>query len=79
MAARKWYLGQALESFKRLNEVLDELTYEEVIACLTLEAGTRRRQSLIDRLISRAVRLAEIKLNRQLKEKFHGKSKTHPG
>ena len=71
-SVRKWYLNQALESFKRLNEVLNELTQQEVLACLNLEAASRRRRSVIDRLISRAIRLAEIELSRQLKEKYLG-------
>ena len=74
MSVRKWYISEALTSFVRLNEVLSGLTEEEVMACLDLEAATQRRRSVLDRLISRAVRLAEIKLNRQLKEKFHGTS-----
>lgn len=72
MEVRKWYVGQALESFARLCEIIDDLTYEEVIACLDLEASTRRRRSVLNRLISRAVRLAEIDLNRNLKEKYLG-------
>lgn len=71
---RKWYVGQALESFVRLNEVISELTEEEVYACLDLEAATQRRTSIINRLISRAVRLNEISFNRQLQEKYHGKN-----
>lgn len=74
MSVRRWYLGEALQSFVRLNEVLSELTEAEVLACLDLEAASRRRRSLIDRLISRAVRLREIDYNRILKEKFHGSS-----
>lgn len=69
---RKWYIDQALQSFLRLNEVLGDLTEAEVLACLNLEAASQRRRSVIDRLISRAVRLREIEYNRQLKEKFHG-------
>lgn len=72
MSVRKWYVNQALVSFVRLNEVLGELTEAEVLACLDLEAATRRRRSVIDRLISRAIRLKEIELNRQLKDKYHG-------
>ena len=72
MPVRKWYLDQALESFVRLNEVLSELTQAEVMAALDLESASRRRKSVIDRLISRAVRLGEIELNRYLKEKYHG-------
>ena len=69
---RKWYVGEALKSFVRLNEVLSELTEEEVVACLDLEAASQRRRSILDRLISRAVRLKEIEFNRQLKEKYYG-------
>jgi hypothetical protein len=72
MSVRRWYLDQALVSYKRLNEVLNELTAEEVTACLDLEAGTQRRRSVLDRLISRAVRLNEIKFNQALQEKIHG-------
>lgn len=75
MAVRRFYINQALSSFKGLNAVLDELTEEEVLACLRLESSSRRRQSILDRLISRATRLNELSYNRQLKEKFHG---THP-
>jgi len=71
---RKWYIDQALTSFRRLNEVLDDLTEAEVLACLDLEAATQRRRSVIDRLISKAIRLREIDYNRQLKEKFYGTS-----
>ena len=74
MAVRKWYIGEALKSFVRLNEVLSELTEEEVVTCLNLEAASQRRRSILDRLISRAVRLREIEFNRQLKEKYHGPS-----
>lgn len=74
MAVRKWYIAQALQSFVRLNEVLADLTEEEVIACLDLEAASQRRRSVIDRLISRAIRLAEVKLQTSLKEKYHGTS-----
>ena len=72
MSVRRWHIDQALRSFVDLNRVLGELTSEEVTACLEIEAGTRRRRSVIDRLISRAIRLAEINLSRQLKEKYHG-------
>lgn len=74
MSVRKWYLDQALSSFVRLNEVLNDLTEAEVLACLDLEGASQRRRSVIDRLISRAVRLKEIETNRQLKEKYLGSS-----
>lgn len=71
MAVRKWYLYRALASYPSLKVVIDELTLEEVIAALDLESSTLRRRSLIDRLVSRAVRLNEVSFNRQLKEKYH--------
>ena len=74
MSDRKWFIDQALESFVRLNEVLNGLTESEVLACLALEAASNRRRSVIDRLISRAVRLREIDYSNALKEKYHGTS-----
>lgn len=78
MAVRKWYLDRALASYPSLKAVIGELTLEEVIAALDLESSTLRRRSLIDRLISRAVRLNEVSFNRQLKEKYRGKSTQDP-
>lgn len=72
MAIRKWYLNQARVSYKRLTEVLDEMTLEEVLAALDLEVASTRRRSVSDRLISRAVRLNEIAFNKRLQEKYHG-------
>ena len=72
MPIRRSYIDLALSSFADLLKTLHELSEEEVLACLELEAGSRRRQSILDRLISRAVRLNELSYNRQLKEKFHG-------
>lgn len=70
MAVRRYYIDQALKSFKGLTTALDELTEEEVLACLALEAGSRRRPSVLNRLISRAGRLQELRYTSQLKEKF---------
>lgn len=72
MSVRKWYVDQALQSFVRLNEVLSDLTEAEVLACLDLESASTRRRSIIDRLISRAVRLKEIEYNLTLSRKYHG-------
>jgi len=57
---------------RRLGEIIDELTHEEVIAALDLESGTRRRKSIINRLISRATRLNELAYTKSLKEIYHG-------
>lgn len=71
-AIRKSFIREALTSFKDLTRVLEQMTEEEVLAALALESASQRRQSFVDRLISRAVRLNELSYNRQLKEKFHG-------
>jgi hypothetical protein len=70
----QWKLTEALSSYARLNTVLDSLSEDEVIAALELESRSRRRQSIIDRLISRAIRLNELQYSKQLKEKYHGTS-----
>lgn len=75
MAVRKWHMQEALKSYSGLRAVLDELTEEEVLAALKLESATRRRQSFIDRLISRATRLNEINYVNSLKEKYGNREK----
>lgn len=72
MAIRTWHTSQALASYPTLASVINELTEEEVLWCLSLEAGSTRRKSIIDRLISRAARLRELSYVAELKEKFHG-------
>ena len=61
MAVRPWHVGQALGSFRSLIDVLSELTEEEVLHCLQVEAGSLRRRSVINRLISRAARIHELR------------------
>lgn len=78
MKVRKFLIGQALESFSALNTHLNDLTEEEVLAALALESAAQRRRSVIDRLISRAARLNEVRYVRQLKEKHHGKEDPVP-
>lgn len=69
-AVRNWYVKRALESSSALLEVLPELTADEVLAAIDLESQTRRRRTVVDRLISRAVRLNEITYSTSLKEKY---------
>jgi hypothetical protein len=66
----RFRVTQALKSFGSLGVVVNDLTEEEVLACLDLEAATSRRRSVLNRLMSRAVRLNEISYQRQLKEKY---------
>ena len=70
MAVRKWHLSQATGSYPDLCGVLLDLTEEEVLAALALESGTKRRRSFIDRLVSRAVRLNEVKYKAALEMKY---------
>jgi len=75
MATRKWFTTQALRSYRSLARVVDSLTLSEITACLELEAASRRRRSVIDRLIQRAVRLSVIEIENRLQEKYHGTSR----
>lgn len=75
---RKFLIGQALESVSALNTHLNDLTEQEVLAALALESAAQRRRSVIDRLISRAARLNEVRYVSQLKEKYHGKEDPVP-
>lgn len=72
MSVRPWFITEALTSFVRLNSVLHELSEEEVLACLQLEAASNRRATVIDRLISRAARLNELSYVSHLKDKYRG-------
>ncbi len=71
-SVRPFVVNRALNSFSALNKHIGGLTEAEVLAALELEAATNRRSSVIDRLISRAVRLNELSYQRQLKERFNG-------
>jgi len=72
VAVRQYHVTKVLGSFQDLREWLPRLTEEEVVAALELEAATRRRRSVITRLIQRAVRLRETHYANQLKEKYDG-------
>ena len=73
---RRAVISQALESFQGLAATLGEMTENEVLAALDVESAALRRQTVIDRLISRAVRLRELSYAASLKEKYSG-TKTH--
>lgn len=62
---------RALESHAALLTVLNELSMEELVACLDFEAATQRRSSLMDRLMSRAVRLNELEFVEALKARLN--------
>lgn len=77
---RRNYVQAALESYENLSKVIGDLEESEVYACLDLETASRRRRSIMDRLISRAVRIHELNFKSQLQEKYHGSyQSTHQG
>lgn len=71
MEAGQWNIVQALETARSLQEHIDELPEADVLKALELESGGRRRRSIIERLIGRAVRLNEITYRNILTEKYH--------
>lgn len=74
MSVRKACVDQALTSYPSLKAIVNELTEEEVMAALTIESATRRRQSIVLRLIARANRINELRYVAELKKKFHSHS-----
>ena len=69
---RDWFLTRALLSARSLTGVIGELTEQEVLHVLTVEAGSRRRSVMIDKLIQKAAELNRQTYLKSLKEKFHG-------
>jgi hypothetical protein len=70
MATRPWHLQQARGSYAQLVRILGELSEEEVLAALALEAQSTRRATTIDRLIARAVGLRTRAYKATLDEQF---------
>lgn len=73
-----WRTSRALDSYRQLLEVVEELTEEEVYYCLKLEVETQRRKTIIERLITRAADLNRQTFIATLKEKIHGTSQDRP-
>jgi hypothetical protein len=71
---RNWHTQKALHSFRSLAEIIDELTEEEVLHALEVEAGSRRRAVMLDKLILRAAHINRNNYITYLKEKHHGAS-----
>ena len=65
-----WRTSRALESFRELLKVVEELTEEEVYECLKLEVETQRRKPVIDRLIQRAAALNRLQFESALRKKL---------
>lgn len=69
-----WLVRQALKSSRSLAEVIGKLTEEEVMQALEVEAGSRRRGVILDKLIQKAAELHRHTYLQILKEKYHGTS-----
>ena len=70
-----WRIQQALRSFRSLTRVLGEMTEEEVLHVLQVEAGSRRRAVMLDKLIQKAAELHRNSYLLKLKEQYNGTNK----
>lgn len=67
---RPWHIAQAMKSVRSLDEIIDELTEEELLHILELESGSSRRHSVVKRVFKKAVELNRQNYLAKLKEKF---------
>lgn len=51
---REWFITEALSSVRRLDDLLDQLTDEELSHLITLEEGAKRRKIFLDKLYREA-------------------------
>ena len=51
---REWFISEALSSVRRLDELLDQLTEEELTQLITLEESAQRRKVFLDKLYREA-------------------------
>lgn len=51
---REWFISEALSSVRRLDELLDQLTEEELSQLITLEESAQRRKVFLDKLYREA-------------------------
>ena len=65
-----WDIAKALKSVRSLDEIIGELTEEEILHVLEIEVGGSRRSSVIDRLFHQAVELNRQTYVANLKEKY---------
>ena len=72
MSVRELHILEALTSVRRFTGIAQALTAEELVACLDFEVSTRRRPSLINKLIDQAARLNNRAFLTALRKKYHG-------
>ena len=63
-------ITKALRSVRSLDDVIDEMTEEEVLHVLSIEVGARRRTTMVSRLFQKAVDLNRQTYEATLKEKY---------
>lgn len=63
-------ITKALRSVRSLDDVIDEMTEEEVLHVLSIEVGARRRTTMVTRLFQKAVDLNRQTYEATLKEKY---------
>ena len=63
-----WRVSEALVSFRRLGEILPQMTEKEIIRAIALEEETRRRQSVPKLLYRQARRLSRNKLHQAINQ-----------
>lgn len=54
MEIREWFIAEALSSVRRLDELLADLTDEELTHLILLEESAQRRKVFIDKLYREA-------------------------
>ena len=64
----EWRVSEALISFRRLLEILTQMTEEEIIRAIALEEETHRRQSVLKLLYRQARRLSRNKLHQAINQ-----------
>lgn len=64
----EWRVSEALVSFRRLGEILPQMTEKEIIRAIALEEETRRRQSVLKLLYRQARRLSRNKLHQAINQ-----------
>ena len=64
----EWRVSEALISFRRLLEILPQMTEGEVIRAIALEEETHRRQSVLKLLYRQARRLSRNKLHQAINQ-----------
>lgn len=63
---------------RELENILSQLTLEEVLHCLKIEVDSQRRTTIIDRLIARAAELNKKQFIAALCEKLYGEKIINP-